>query len=146
MIFKREIRGSGPYRQRHDVVKDAVDPEPDAKFLFVGFDVDVGRAPALSASIRIRFETLMMGADSVDLARSPRSISCPSSWRSTSTSAPSSMPVISSMLISPNPTPAMSSAVRADVCMTSSRFPPPGEKPVDEGLAFSLRTTERGVP
>ena len=103
-------------------------------------------APAFNASMRIRFETLMIGADSVDLARSPRSISWPSSDFTTSTSAPSSIPVISSMLISPSPTLAMSSAVSADVCMTSSRLPLLGAYVPVEGLAFSFSTTDRGVP
>ena len=104
----------------------------------------MSEAPAFSASIRIRFDTLMMGADSEDLARSMRSISCPSSPRTTSTS-PASKPVISSMLNSDRPTLAMSSMVRAEL-MSSSIEPSDGAEPVVAPFGRSFKTTERGVP
>src|ERR1700682_2284231 len=145
MIFKREMSGSRVRMGRAMMLWRMPSIRKRTRNSFSYGSTWMSEAPALRASMRMRLETLMIGADSVDLARSPRSISWPSSCFKTSTSAPSSSPVISSMFISPNPTPAMSSAVRAEVCMTSSRLPPPGWS-ATEGFAFSFSTTERGVP
>ena len=147
MIFRREISGSRVRIGRAMMLCRMPSTRKRTRNSFSYGSTWMSEAPAFRASIRMRFETLMIGADSLDFARSERSISWPSSPRTTSTSAPASIPVISSMLSSPRPTLAMSSMVRAEDAMTSSRLsvavrdagPPPA-------LARSLSTTERGVP
>ena len=139
MIFRREMRGSRVRIGRAMMLWRMPSTRKRTRNSFSYGSTWMSEAPAFSASIRIRFETLMIGADSEDLVRSERSISWPSSPLTTSTSAPVSNPVISSMLSSPRPTLAMSSIVSAEEAITSSRLASIGEGPVRRLLRALLQ-------